>query len=341
MPATLAFMLVRPEVAGRARGPGNNPGMEDIRLPVDPLGEALYLLRMSGVFYSRSELTAPWGMALPPMPGTVMFHVVTSGQAWLEVEGSDPVRLEPGILALVPHGDGHRLVSERGGAAVDLFDLPRVQMGDRYEIIRHGGGAAATNLVCGAATFGHPAAHQMIAMLPRIIAVDTARSPQAEWLEGTLRFMEIEAQELRLGGETVITRLSDALVIHAIRSWIEETPAARQGWLGALRDRQLGRALALIHRDPTQPWTVASLAREAAMSRSVFAARFQEVVGEAPMHYVARWRMHVARDWLRQQGATVSEIASRLGYESDAAFSRAFKRILGVPPASVKRAETS
>jgi AraC-like DNA-binding protein len=313
--------------------------MEELRLPVDPLGEALYLLRMNGVFYSRSEFTAPWGMELPPFPGSVMFHVVTAGRCWLEVAGSEPVRLQPGVLALVPHGDGHRLVSDPGAAAIGLFDLPREQLGDHYEIIRHGGGAAPTNLICGAASFGHPAAHQMVRMLPRVIAVDTARSPQAEWLEGTLRFMEIEAQELRLGGETVMTRLADALVIHAIRSWIEDTPVARQGWLGALRDRPIGRALALIHRDPTQPWTVASLAREAAMSRSVFAARFQELVGEPPMHYVAKWRMHVAQDWLKEEGATVGEIASRLGYESDAAFSRAFKRIIGVPPVSVKRTE--
>jgi AraC-like DNA-binding protein len=153
-----------------------------------------------------------------------------------------------------------------------------------------------------------------------------------------------EDKELRPGGETVITRLADILVIQAIRSWIAQDPSAQTGWLGALRDKQVGRAITLIHRDPARAWTVASLAAEVAMSRSAFAARFTELVGEPPMHYVARWRMHVAR-WrmhvalasLREDGATLGEVAMRLGYQSEAAFSRAFKRFIGVSPGSVRR----
>jgi AraC-like DNA-binding protein len=135
----------------------------------------------------------------------------------------------------------------------------------------------------------------------------------------------------------VITRLADVLVIQAIRAWIEGDPAARTGWLGALRDRQVGRALTLIHRDPARAWTVAGLADEVAMSRSAFAARFTELVGEPPMHYVARWRMQMALTWLKDEGAALGELAYRLGYQSEAAFSRAFKRFMGVPPGAVRR----
>ncbi|HEX7126802.1 MAG TPA: AraC family transcriptional regulator [Thermodesulfobacteriota bacterium] len=310
--------------------------MTDPWTPVDPLGEALHFLRMSGAFYCRSEFTAPWGLALPPMPDCLMFHVVTVGRCWLEVEGAERRELGPGDLALVPRGEGHRLASEPGAAAARLFDLPREEVGERYELLRHGGGGAATSIVCGAVRFDHPAARHLVTLLPALIVVDVWGSPHADWVQSTLRLMAAEARELRPGGEAIVTRLADVLVIQAIRSWLERASAARTGWLGALRDRQIGRALSLVHRDPARPWTVASLAAEVAMSRSAFAARFTQLVGEPAMRYVARWRMHVALTRLRD-GARIGELASRLGYESEAAFSRAFKRVIGVPPGAVRR----
>lgn len=305
---------------------------------VDPLGEALYFLRMSGTFYTRSELTAPWGLALPAMPGSLMFHAVTAGRCWLEVDGADGRPLQPGDFALVPHGDGHAVRSAPGAPAAPLFDLPRAEVGERFEVLRHGGGGAAATLVCGTVRFDHPAARHLVALLPRLIVVDASHAaPHAEWMQSTLRLMAAEAQALRPGGETVITRLADVLVIQAIRTWLERDPAAHTGWLGALRDRQVGRALTLVHRDPARAWTLAALASEAAMSRSAFAARFAALVGEPPMHYVARWRMHVAATWLREHDAGIADLAGRLGYQSEAAFSRAFKRFVGVPPGAVRR----
>ena len=302
--------------------------------PTDPLGEALHFLRMNGAFYCRSELTAPWGLTLPPMPGYVWFHVVTSGRVWLETGAEDARVLGPGELALVPHGEGHVLRSEPGAPVPGILDLDRELVSERYEILRHGGGGAPTTLICGAVRFDHPSAHNLVAILPPLIHVDAGRS---DWLQGTLRLMAAEARELRPGGEAVITRLGDILVIQAIRSWIETDPAARTGWLGALQDRQIGRAITLIHREPARAWTLASLAGEVAMSRSAFAARFTELVCEPPMAYLARWRMHLARDALTEQGSTVAELASRLGYRSEAAFARAFKRVIGSPPGAVRR----
>lgn len=305
--------------------------------PVDPLGEALHFLRMSGVMYCRSEFTAPWALALPALEDCLMFHVVTSGRCRLEVEGCDDHVLQPGDFALVPHGAGHRLASESGVPAAKLFELPREQVSDRYEILRHGGGGAPTTVICGAVRFDHPAAHRLVTLLPKVISVEAWNSPELDWIQSTLRLMAVEAKELRPGGETVITRLADILVIQAIRSWITKDPAARTGWLGALQDQQIGRAIALVHRNPGRSWTVASLADEVAMSRSAFAARFTELVGEPAMHYLARWRMHIALTWLEEEDAPLGEMARRLGYESEAAFSRAFKRFIGFPPGAVRR----
>ena len=304
---------------------------------VDPLGEALHFLHMSGVFYTRSEFTAPWGLDLPALPDCLMFHVLTLGQCWLEVEGSEPRLLQAGDFALVPHGEGHLLLSAPGVPAAALFDLPREQISERYEILRHGQGGAATSMVCGAVRFDHPAARQLLRLLPKSICIEAWHSPQMEWIRSTVSLMAAEAGELRPGGETIITRLADILVIQAIRSWLEEDPAAHTGWLGALQDKQIGRALLLIQRHPARAWTVASLAAEVSMSRSAFAARFKELVGESPLQYLTRWRMNLALNWLKDEDAVLGELADRLGYQSEAAFSRAFKRFIGVSPGAVRR----
>jgi AraC-like DNA-binding protein len=310
---------------------------EDAWGSVDPLGEALHFLRMSGIFYCRSEFSAPWGLALPPMKDSLMFHFVTSGRCWLEVEGAERRQLQRGDLALVPHGEGHRLRSEPGIFAAKLFDLPRELVSERYEILRHGGEGAVTNMVCGAVRFDHPAAHHLVKLLPRMICIDVSSSPHMDWINSMLRFMAAEAEQLRPGGEAVITRLADILVVQTIRAWIERDPAAQTGWLGALQHKQIGRAISLIHRDPVRAWTLASLAAEVAMSRSAFAARFTDLVGEPAMHYVARWRMHLALTWLKEDDAPLCDLANRLGYESEAAFGRAFKRFIGISPGAVRR----
>jgi AraC-like DNA-binding protein len=314
-----------------------DPPTEDFWASSDPLGEVLHLLRMGGTFYALSELTAPWGMEMPPLPNTLMFHVVTEGRCWLEMDEAPARVLQPGTLALVPHGRGHRLVSEAGGPADDLFAIPRVELSDRYELIRHGGGGAPTTLVCGAVHFDDPAARQLMDLLPPMVCVDGWSSAQVEWLHGTLRFMATEAKELRPGGETVITRLADVLVIQALRTWMATDDSTDAGWIRALRDPRIGRAIALVHRDPAEPWSVESLATAVGMSRSGFAARFRELAGETPMQYVTRWRMMAAVDWLREPSSSIVDVAERAGYRSEAAFSRAFKRAMGIAPGAVRR----
>ncbi|WP_345602916.1 AraC family transcriptional regulator [Pseudonocardia adelaidensis] len=302
----------------------------------DPLGEALHFLRVTGSFYCRSELTAPWGLTMPSWPDCMWFHIVTAGRCELDLGTAVPSLLRAGDIALVPHGQGHALPSGTGAVAPDVMSLEH-EFRNRYAVLRHGGGGAGTTLVCGAVRLDHPAAHHIVPLLPHLIHVEPGGDPQDEWMQSTLRLIAAEAASLRPGGEAVITRLSDILVIQTLRSWITDDPAAQRGWLGALRDRQIGRAISLIHRDPARDWTVASLAGELAMSRSAFSARFTELVEEPAMRYVTRWRMQVARTWLADDGATVGEVAGRLGYRSEAAFSRAFKRTVGVPPGALTR----
>src|SRR5262245_12269661 len=292
---------------------------------------------MDSSLYTRSEFTAPWGLELPPLSGHLMFHIVTVGRCWLEVEGAQPRSLQPGDLALVSQGRGHRLLSDVDAVAAKLFDLPREQISERYEVLRHGGGGVPTGMMCGAVRFDHPTARRLVELLPPTIVIDAWKSPALDWVQSTLRFLGDEARELRPGGETVITRLADILVVQAIRSWIAQDPAAQRGWLGALRDARIGRALSLIHARPERPWTLASLAAEAAMSRSAFAARFSELLGEPAMRYVTRFKMQVAQDAMREPGTRIGELAGRLGYRSEAAFSRAFKRFVGVAPGSARR----
>ena len=303
----------------------------------DPLGESLHFLRMGGAFYCRSELGAPWGFTMEAMPGHMWFHVATSGGA---VAGHRDGRV--GAPAARGAGAGHprrgaRPAQRPPRPAPDIHELGLQRISDRYEVLNYDCGGEPSTLVCGAVRFDHPVARSLVDILPAVIHIEASRSPQMERMQSTLGLLAVEAREMRPGGEAVITRLADILVIQAIRSWIETDPAAQKGWLGALQDPQIGQAIALVHGDPARDWTVASLADELAMSRSAFSARFTELVDEPAMQYVTRWRMHVARDEL-QQGSGVAQVAGRLGYGSEAAFARAFKRVTGESPGAVRRA---
>lgn len=303
---------------------------------VDPLGEALHALRLSGTFLCRSEVRAPWGIGLPPMPDSLMFHIVTEGSAWITFSDGDRFQLEAGDFALVPQGRGHAILDAPETRAINLYDYERPLLSPRYELLEIDGGGAPTGLICGVGSVRDPAARRMLSLLPRIIPMKAA-TPGNEWLRGSVQIMVEEARSLGPGGDAVITRFSDILVVQAIRHWLGSDPKARSGWLGALQDPQVGRALALIHRDPTHPWTVETLAGSVGVSRSGLAARFADLVGETPMSYLRQWRFEVARNWLRETDQTQAEIAEQLGYESEASFSRAFKKATGRTPGSVRR----
>lgn len=304
--------------------------------PSDPLGETLHLLRLTGTLYCRSELTAPWGIHIPKLPDMLTFMVITEGECWLELTSEEPLHLQKGCLTLVPQGIAHNLVSRPGEPTEYLFDLPVEKISERYEAMRYGGGGAMTRIMYGAVRFDNVSAQRLISLLPPVLQIDTFSEEVDDWIHSTLRLISREAVDLRPGGETVLTRLADVLIIQAIRAWLDTSPDADSGWLAALRDPHIGRAMAAIHRKPEENWSVGSLAGEAAMSRSAFSAKFTALLGEAPMQYLTWWRMQMARTFILDNGGTLTGIGPRFGYQSDAAFSRTFKKTFGIPPGQVR-----
>lgn len=303
----------------------------------DPLTDALYEVRMRGAFYSWTEASGEGSVAMPQFPETLSFHIVARGTAFLEVEGQAPVRLDAGELALVPRGIGHRISTSPDAPVLGRADLlPQTMLGDSFSILRIGPeeAEAPLALLCGVVAFASPAAREVLAVLPLITRVDSTVHPV---MAALLPLLAAELHDPRPGGGAVATRLADVLVVETVRAWLEDQSSDATGWIAALRDPQLGPAIAAVHREPGQAWTLPGLAARAAMSRSAFAARFTAVVGTPAMAYVASARMRSAHAKLTS-GETVAAVAHSLGYGSEAAFSRAFTRITGETPGKLRRA---
>ncbi|WP_307793902.1 AraC family transcriptional regulator [Actinotalea soli] len=303
----------------------------------DPVGEALHLLRLDGALYCRSELTAPWGIDLPAVDDLLFLHVVTSGRAWLAVDGAPPRALDQGTVGLVAPGVRHRLTSDPAARATPLFDIPVETLSDRYEVLRHGGGGEPTLATCSALRLDHVAAGRLLAELPPSLVVDVWTDDDLGWVHSTMRLIAREASADRPGGETVLTRLADVLAVQVLRAWLDSSQAGAQGWLAALRDEHVGAALAAVHRSPAHPWTLDRLAALAHLSRSAFAARCTALLGEPAMRYVTWWRLRLAHDRLAAGEGPVASVAHEVGYVSEAAFSRAFRREFGLAPGEVRR----
>jgi AraC-like DNA-binding protein len=308
----------------------------DFDPPFDPVAEILRDFRLSNTFYWRSELRAPWGLELVRECGAG-FRFVVEGSCWLRWGDNPPLRLEAGDLVLLPHGRDHILADALDSPTVPVEELAREPLGTMAMLLRHGGSGALTVLIGGSVRFEEPGLHPLLEAMPEVLHLSCAGEVQDGMLRSMVAAMGAEALSTRPGGATVMTRLADILVIQAVRWWLDHGSAECSGWLRALRDPQVGRALALIHRRPEEHWTVRSLAQAVHLSRSVFSARFTELVGTPPMHYCTRWRMHLAGRWLQEDRLGIRAVAARLGYESEPSFSRAFKRHHGMPPGALRR----
>lgn len=307
-------------------------------VPVDVLTDVLQTVRVSSVCYGRVELGAPWGIRVPESEAA-SFHVLLRGNAWLEVEGAgEPVALASGDLFALPHGRAHTLRDALDTPAIPIAEIVGCADDCSTASLKVGGNGTAATLVCGAFQFEDRKHNPLLNVLPPLVLIKGEDGRAVHWLEPTLQFMACEAASGRPGSRTVVSRLADILFIQIVRGFLSSTPASQRGWLRALNEPQIGAALGLIHQDPRQPWTVALLASKVGMSRSTFAGRFAELVGEPPLHYVTRWRMQRAASLLREGRATLADIADRVGYESEAAFSKAFKRWVGAAPGAYRRA---
>jgi AraC-like DNA-binding protein len=306
----------------------------------DAVSDALHDVRLSAAAYGRYEMTAPWAFAAPPNSGA-RFHLVVEGGYWIRAAASAPVLVGAGDVVLLPDGAGHALADPLEGVEVStrrLEELPLEQLDEATYLLRARGSGRRSVAHCCMFDFEASSMHPLLKLLPEVVLLRGGADGDPS-LALLLESIAAELRAQRVGATEVATRIADIVVTRVLRAWAEGRVEETIGWLGALSDPLIGRALAEVHRDPGQAWSVESLAALTNLSRSAFSERFAAAVGEPPAHYVARWRMHVAGGWLRHNRHTVAEVAERLGYESEASFSRAFKRVRGVPPGAFRRPE--
>jgi AraC-like DNA-binding protein len=287
--------------------------------------------------YYRPELRAPWGFSIDV--GGPTFHIVSEGKCWIEVKGvSKPVQLSAGDFVVIPRRDFHVIRDSPTTQVVDFFDFLKGSVRDKQGAFSASGKGSVARLLCGEMQSENGVTDPLLAVLPPIIHVNGRGGDVAPGLRVTVSQVFEELGSGRNGSAAVVTRLADILFMQAVRSYLDENiDTAESGWLAALRDPHLGRALVLLHDKPDQPWTVAELAARVAVSRSAFAARFTQLVGEPPLRYLTRLRLNAATARLRSGNDKLSVIADAAGYESAPAFAKAFKRRLGITPGEYRR----
>jgi AraC-like DNA-binding protein len=318
-------------------------------MSTDTLSEVLRVVRLTGAVFFAIDATAPWVVETPHarelgphlMPGAehvIDYHVLTAGSCWGGLVGEAPVRLEAGDIIVFPHGDSHVMSSAPGmRSAPETAALHQVRVAPLPVAIRkHGGGAERVDVICGFLGCDATPFNPLLAALPRVVHVPRQASGDGV-LEQLVRLALAESTARRAGGEAVLARLSELLFVEVVRRYLGSLPPATAGWLAGLRDTGIGRVLGLLHDRPAHDWSLDELAREAALSRSVLADRFTHFVGEPPMQYLARWRMQMAATALASTSQSLAEIATLVGYGSETALSRAFKRWVGVAPADWRR----
>lgn len=314
---------------------------------MDALSETLRVVRMVGAIFISARFTAPWCYASPEAitaapvlePGAervVIFHLVTEGECVVELAGDPPLRLQAGDAVLFPQGDGHLMGSEAGLAPAQGADLCKV-LARRPRQLAYGGGGATTRLVCGYLACDAAFVRLMLDGLPRVVRVNVRGSSAGIWLEASVRYALAEARSPRPGGAGVLAKLAEVLFIEVLRLHMNEQGERRTGWLAGLADRVVGPALNALHAEPARAWTLEDLAQAAHTSRSVLAERFHQLVGRTPIQYLTQWRMLMAANLLCRTTANLAHIAAAVGYQTDTAFSRAFRREYGSPPAAWRR----
>jgi AraC-like DNA-binding protein len=308
---------------------------------MDALSDVLSALRFSGGVFLDGEFTAPWcvhsRVTLDDFPGrtelppsVVGFHYVVDGRMQVQVAGGAPVDVGAGEMVLLPRNDPHLLASAPGLPPADP-DPPVQRLEGGMMRMVYGGGGTPTRIVCGYIA-SDVRSHPLLQALPMVFALDVKGRPSADWVAASFRYAAREVSLGRAASETVLAKISELLFVEAVRHYAESLPPDRKGWFAGLRDPAVGRALALMHGRVAHPWTTEALAAEVSLSRSAFAERFTQLVGQPPITYLTDWRMQLAAARLRDTPRPIGKIAEELGYESEATFTRAFKRAMGVAP---------
>lgn len=314
----------------------------------DPLSDVLKTVRLTGAVFFDVVGRAPWVAEQPPreiilpriLPGAdhlIAYHVVTEGRCYANIVGGEPIAIDAGEIIVFTHGDPHVVASSPGmrarGGVADA--VKSAIAGQLPCAVSYGGGeGSVTRLVCGFLACHARPFNPLLGNLPRVIKAGGRRDDDRGWLSDYTRFALTESTQRRAGSDSIIARMSELMFIEVIRRYVEDLPRGQTGWLSGLRDPVVGKALSLLHGDPKHEWTIEELARQSGSSRSVVAERFAEVVGIPPMHYLAQWRMQIASGMLAVGNANIAEVAAETGYGSEAAFSRAFKKMMGVSPSA-------
>jgi AraC-like DNA-binding protein len=320
---------------------------------MDALSDVLRVANLTGGVFLHAEFSAPWCIAARVSPEhcapalgsashLMIFHYVVDGELQIRVQADDgdEVTIGAGELVLLPRNDLHLMGSDLSLPPVAGSEIIQPPKDGGLFSIRHGGAGGRTRMICGflgcAGTEGNP----VISTLPSLLKLNVEQGGAAEWIRSTFQYAAEEVAAGHPGSETVLAKLSELLFVEAVRRYADTLPQGQTGWLAGLRDPYVARALALLHRDIARRWTVDDLGREIGLSRSALADRFIGLIGVPPMHYLANWRMQVARQRLRNTSASLAQVAEFVGYDSEAAFSRAFKKAFGTAPATWRRLNT-
>ena len=337
---------------------------------MDVLSDVLRVVRLSGAVFFTADCSSPWALESPTpeslasigMPGAeciVLFHILVDGQCEVACQGHPVTTMEAGDVVVFPRGDQHTMRSHGAATSTPLDSVFSPGPYDQLPQLAFGGGGRTSRFVCGYLNCDQrfsPLVEALPTMLfvrsrddySAIVAVDATGSrptgvPQGSgtWLGTTLKFTINEARAGRPGNSAMLGRLTELMFVEILREYMQCLPANQGGWLAGLNDAHVGKALRLLHATPGREWTVDELAREVAASRSVLAQRFTDLVGETPMRYLTNWRMQLAKQMMREGARNVQDVATRVGYDSEAAFNRAFKRATGSPPATWRKRAVS
>lgn len=315
---------------------------------MDVLSDVLRVVRLDGALFFNGEFSAPWCVRatrsetiapyLSPLAGhLIMFHFLTEGRAYAKLPDGQRVELTAGDIVVFPHGDAHLLGNGPPVRPLDSLTTFGKNLTEGVKVARFGGGGELTRFVCGFLTCEPRMSQVFLAGLPPILKVHVVNEPSGQWLENSIRFSVGQMSGSNEGTGAVLAKLSEVLFVETLRRYITNLPPDQIGWLAGARDPFIGQALALMHKTPAHPWTVEELARRVGLSRTRFAERFNHFLAEPPMAYLARWRVRLGAELLQSTEQSVAEVAASVGYGSEAAFNRAFKRELDCPPAQFRR----
>jgi AraC-like DNA-binding protein len=314
---------------------------------MDALSDVLRMIRLHGALFLNGEFRAPWCVDAPTgadlarvlLPGAkhlAICHLVLEGQCWVKLRHGDPAHLRVGDIVVFPHGDSHLMGSGLQFAPAHIDSVVQLRMPELQQV-RYGGDGERALLVCGWLAYERDLPNPLVANLPPQFVTALGALASWPWMAQSIRYALEQGSGHQAGSDVVTAKVAEMLFVEALRGYMESLPPAQTGWLSGLRDPHIGKCLSLMHADPTHDWTVAELARAVNSSRSVLAARFVELVNVSPMQYLKQWRLSMAAGMLRNRRDNLARIADAIGYESEAAFSRAFKKSYGISPGQWRR----